>query len=177
MKRQRRLTHLDARGRLRMVDTSAKAPTLRRARARAEVQMSRQALQQVQSGQLLKGDVVTAARLAGIGAAKHTASLIPLCHVLPLDHVGVELTVEPRQSSIRIESEVTCRAATGAEMEAIVAVLVAAATVYDMCKAVDRGISIGGVELLEKSGGRSGTWRRQEARRNVRRGRGPRRRS
>ena len=177
MKRRLRITHLDGNGRLRMVDTSAKEATLRRARARGAVQLSPEALRQVQSGALLKGDVVAAARLAGIAAAKRTASLIPLCHVLPLDHVGVELSVEPRDSSIRIEAEVTCRAATGAEMEAIVAVLVAAATVYDMCKAVDRGIRISEVELLEKSGGRSGTWRRQEARRSARRGRVSRRHS
>jgi len=113
----------------------------------------------------VKGDVLAAAHLAGIAAPKQTPSLVPLCHVLPLDHVGVELRVDRRHSRVVIESEVTCRAATGAEMEAIVAVLIAAATIYDMCKAVDREMRIGAVELLEKSGGRSGTWRRSRKRR------------
>jgi cyclic pyranopterin phosphate synthase len=98
--------------------------------------------------------------LAGIQAAKRTASLIPLCHVLPLDHVDVELWTDTRRGSVEIESRVACRAATGVEMEAIVAVCVAAATVYDMCKSADRGMRIEGIELLEKSGGRSGVYRR-----------------
>lgn len=147
-----------------MVDTSGKRATRRRARARGEVQMTPQALEEIAAGTLLKGDVLAAARLAGIAAAKQTPTLVPLCHVLPLDHVGVDLSLDRRHSRIRIESEVTCRAATGAEMEAIMAVLVAAATVYDMCKAVDRGMRIGAVELMEKSGGRSGTWRRSQKR-------------
>jgi len=156
----RKLSHLDARGRVRMVDTSRKPATLRRARAAGEVQMSAEALEQVSAGTLVKGDVLAAARLAGIAAAKQTSSLVPLCHVLPLDHVGIDLRLDRKRSRIQIESEVTCRAATGAEMEAIVAVLIAAATIYDMCKAVDREMRIGGVELLAKSGGRSGSYRR-----------------
>lgn len=164
MSRSRKLTHLDGRGRVRMVDTSGKRLTRRRARAAGEVRMSRAALEQIAAGTLLKGDVLAAARLAGIAAAKQTPALVPLCHVLPLDHVGVDLHLDRRRARIVIESEVTCRAATGAEMEAIVAVLVAAATVYDMCKAVDREMCIGAVKLLEKSGGRSGTWRHPQER-------------
>ena len=173
--RSTRLSHLDARGRLRMVDTSAKPPTLRHAHARGEVRLSRAALAQVRAGTLLKGDVVAAARLAGIGGAKQTPHLVPLCHVLPLDHVGVDVRLDTRRSRILIDAEVVCRASTGAEMEALVAVLMAAATVYDMCKAVDRGIRIGGVELVEKSGGRSGPWRRRGSGGKVRRRRAPRR--
>ena len=174
-RRPTRLTHLDARGRMRMVDTSAKPVTLRRARARGEVQLSPVAFTQVRAGTLVKGDVLAAARLAGIAAAKQTAHLVPLCHALSLDHVGVEMRLDARRRRVCIESQVLCRAPTGAEMEAIVAVLMAAATVYDMCKAVDRSIRIGGVELLEKSGGRSGTWRREGSVRKARRRQAPRR--
>jgi cyclic pyranopterin phosphate synthase len=143
-----------------MVDTSGKPPTLRRARARGAVRMSPAALDAVRSGTNLKGDVLAVARLAGIAAAKQTPQLIPLCHLLPLDHVGVELAIDPEGSRVLIEAEVTCRAPTGAEMEALVAVLISAATVYDMCKAMDRSLRVEDVELLEKSGGRSGPWRR-----------------
>lgn len=122
--------------------------------------MSRQALEQVLEGQILKGDVLAVARLAGIQAAKSTASLIPLCHVLPLDAVEVDLQPNRRESTLEIEARVACRGATGVEMEAIVAVSIAAATVYDMCKAVDRGMRIEGIELVEKSGGQSGTYRK-----------------
>ncbi len=160
---KRRLSHVDRRGRVVMVDTSAKMPTLRRARARGEVHTSIRVLQELRRGTMRKGDVLAVARLAGIAAAKQTATLIPLCHVLPLDHVEVDIDIDSDEDRIRIEAEVVCRAATGAEMEVIVAVLIAAATVYDMCKAVDRGMSIGSVELMQKSGGRSGTWRRAPA--------------
>ena len=163
MKRAPRLTHLDTRGRLRMVDVGEKPPSARRARARGEVHLSSAALRQVRNGTLLKGDVLGLARLAGIQAAKQTAQLIPLCHIVPLDHVDVDLRPNVRRRCIEIEARVACRAATGVEMEAIVAVCVAAATVYDMCKAVDRGMRIEGIELLEKSGGRSGTYRKPGA--------------
>ena len=156
-----RLTHLDARGQARMVDVGAKPSTARVARARGEVHLSAAALGAVRAGGLRKGDVLGVARLAGIQAAKQTAHLIPLCHVLPLDHVDVQVSVNARRRCIEIESRVACRAATGVEMEAIVAVCVAAATVYDMCKAVDRGMRIEGIELVEKSGGRRGTYRKQ----------------
>ena len=154
------LTHVDARGRARMVDVGDKPVTARQARAGGRVRMRRPALQAVRAGAHAKGDVLAVARLAGIQAAKHTAALIPLCHVLPLDHVDVELWTDARRGSVEIESRVACRGATGVEMEAIVAVCVAAATVYDMCKAADRGMRIEGIELLEKSGGRSGVYRR-----------------
>ncbi len=172
---KRKLTHVDTRGRVVMVDTSAKLPTLRRARARGEVHTSAHVLQELRSGTLRKGDVLAVARLAGIAAAKQTATLIPLCHALPLDHVGIDVEIDSANDRIRIEAEVVCRASTGAEMEAIVAVLIAAATVYDMCKAVDRGMTIGAVELMEKSGGRSGPWRRQPGPKPRRRGAKPRR--
>lgn len=152
------LTHVDARGRARMVDVGAKPVTARQARARGRVRMRRAALQALRAGANPKGDVLAVARLAGIQGAKHTAALIPLCHVLPLDHVDVELWADAR--GVEIESRVACRGATGVEMEAIVAVCVAAATVYDMCKSADRGMRIEGIELLEKSGGRSGVYRR-----------------
>ncbi|HZL86466.1 MAG TPA: cyclic pyranopterin monophosphate synthase MoaC [Candidatus Krumholzibacteria bacterium] len=160
---KRKLSHVDRGGRVVMVDTSAKMPTLRRARARGEVHTSTRVLQELRRGTMQKGDVVAVARLAGIAAAKQTATLIPLCHVLPLDHVEVDIDIDSDDDRIRIEAEVVCRAATGAEMEAIVAVLIAAATVYDMCKAMDRGMSIGSVELMQKSGGQSGPWRRSPA--------------
>jgi len=160
-----RLTHVDARGRARMVDVGAKPPTARRAVAQGRVVLSRPAMRAVRSGANPKGDVLAVARLAGIQAAKHTATLIPLCHALPLDHVDVEIRANVRKSTIEIESTVACWARTGVEMEAIIAVCVAAATVYDMCKAADRGMRIEGIELVEKSGGRSGEYRRRVRRR------------
>lgn len=163
MKRTPRLTHLDGRGRARMVDVGAKPITARRAWARGEVHLSAAALRQVVEGTLVKGDVLAVARLAGIQAAKQTAHLIPLCHVLPLDDVDVTLTPDARRGRIVIEASAACRGPTGVEMEAIVAVCVAAATVYDMCKAVDRGLRIERIELVAKSGGRSGSWRRAGA--------------
>jgi len=159
--RRRALTHLDADGNARMVDVGEKPVTTRRARARGEVRMSAAALAAVRQGAVRKGDVLAVARLAGIQAAKQTAQLIPLCHVLPLDHVDVELRLDARRQRVEIEASVGCRASTGVEMEAIVAVAIAAATVYDMCKAMDRAMRIEAIELVEKTGGRSGTYRRR----------------
>ena len=156
---QRRLSHVDERGRSRMVDVSSKPPTARVAQARGRVFMNAAALEQILSGTAAKGDVLGVARLAGILAAKQTASLVPLCHVVPLDHVAVEVEADMRAGCVEITSRISCRAATGVEMEAIVAVCIAAATVYDMCKAVDRSMRISDIELLEKRGGRSGTYR------------------
>jgi len=156
---RRRLTHVDARGRARMVDVSEKAWTSRFARARGQVRMSREALSAVRRGVVPKGDVLTVARIAGIQAAKCAPALLPLCHVLPLDAVEVDARVDAAAGAVRIEAKVGCRAATGVEMEAIVAVCVAAAAIYDMCKSLDRGMVIDGIELVEKSGGRSGTYR------------------
>jgi cyclic pyranopterin phosphate synthase len=161
MSERRRLTHLDGRGKARMVDVSAKQPTARRARAQARVHMRREALDAVRAGTVPKGDVLAVARIAGIQAAKQTAVLVPLCHVLPLDSVQVEARVDVEGGAVVLESEVRCRAATGVEMEAVVAVTLAAIAVYDMCKALDRSMRIEAVELLEKSGGRSGHYRRR----------------
>jgi cyclic pyranopterin phosphate synthase len=141
-----------------MVDVSAKPTTDREAVARGSIRMSRTALALVRRGRVKKGDPLQAARLAGIMAAKQTASLIPLCHPLPLSSVNVDLTPTPH--GFDIEARVRTTAQTGVEMEAMVAVAVAALTVYDMVKAVDRAMTIGDVRLVFKSGGRSGTYRR-----------------
>ena len=154
------LTHLDEKGRARMVDVSDKAVTARRAHACGRLRMQPATLARILGGDLPKGDVLAVARTAGIMAAKQTASLIPLCHSLPLDAVTVQFEREA-EDVLRIESTVTVTARTGAEMEALVAVSVAGLTVYDMCKAVDRGMALTDVMLLEKSGGRSGVWRRE----------------
>jgi cyclic pyranopterin phosphate synthase len=161
MTRARRLSHTDARGRARMVDVSEKAATLREATARGEVRMQPATLRLISSGALPKGDVLGVARLAGIMAAKRTADLIPLCHPLALSHVDVELTPEARGSRVAIESRVRTRGPTGVEMEALAAVAAAALTLYDMCKAVDRGMTLDAIRLIRKSGGRSGSWARR----------------
>lgn len=150
------LTHIDAAGNARMVDVSEKAVTARAATAEAYVRLASEALQILREGRAKKGDVLGVAQLAGIQAAKRTGDLIPLCHPLPLD--GVDVTLEIIDDGVRIEATARCTGRTGVEMEAMTAVSVAALTVYDMLKAVDRGIQIEGVRLLRKSGGRSGTW-------------------
>jgi cyclic pyranopterin phosphate synthase len=157
----RRLTHLDRRGRARMVDVSAKAATAREAVARGEVAMRRETLAAIAAGALPKGDVLAVARLAGIMAAKRTADLVPLCHPLPLSHVDVELTPDRAGGRVTIEARVRVAAQTGVEMEALTAVAVAGLTLYDMCKAVDREMTIGAIRLVRKSGGRSGTFVRR----------------
>jgi len=154
------LTHLDDKGRARMVDVSDKAVTARRACAGGRLSMQPETLDRILAGDLPKGDVLAVARTAGIMAAKQTSMLIPLCHPLPLDAVTVQFEREDG-GVLRIEATVTVTARTGAEMEALVAVSVAGLTVYDMCKAVDRGMQLTDVMLFEKSGGRSGTWRRE----------------
>ena len=161
MTRGRRLSHTDARGRARMVDVSAKPATLREAIARGEVRMQPATLKLIASGALPKGDVLAVARLAGIMAAKRTADLIPLCHPLTLSHVDVELTPDARGERVTIESRVRTQGPTGVEMEALAAVATAALTLYDMCKAVDRGMTLDAIRLVRKSGGRSGTWARR----------------
>ncbi|MEW5723692.1 MAG: cyclic pyranopterin monophosphate synthase MoaC [Thermodesulfobacteriota bacterium] len=155
------LTHLDGSGRARMVDVGDKEITTRRAKARGEVVMSEETLRLITAGDLKKGDALGTARLAGIMAAKKTADLIPLCHPLALSHVEVNLTPLPGQGRIEITTEVRCEGRTGVEMEALTAAAAAALTIYDMAKAVDRGLVISEIKLLEKSGGRSGTWRRE----------------
>lgn len=156
------LTHFDERGASRMVDVSGKEVTARLARASGLVRMAPATLSLVLDRKLAKGDVLEVARLAGIMAAKRTGELIPLCHPLGID--SIELAFAPLDTTtLRIEATVKVQARTGVEMEALTAVSVAALTVYDMCKAVDRGMEIDQVHLEEKSGGRSGTYRRDDA--------------
>jgi cyclic pyranopterin monophosphate synthase len=161
-KRKPSLSHVDAHGRVTMVDVADKPITSREAIARGSIRMSREALTQIRTGAVKKGDPLQAARLAGIMAAKQTASLIPLCHPLPLSSVHVDLT--PTARGYDIEARVRTTAQTGVEMEALTAVAVAALTIYDMVKAVDKRMVIGDVRLEFKSGGRSGTFRRSSAR-------------
>ena len=155
------LSHLDEQGRARMVDVGDKEETERRACAEARVTMSAETLAAIEGGGVPKGDVIAVARLAGITAAKRTSELIPLCHPLSLSFVDVQIEADRSLPGLRVSSEARLRGRTGVEMEALVAVSVAALTVYDMCKAVDRGMEVGAVRLVEKSGGRSGTWRRE----------------
>ncbi|MEA2109738.1 MAG: cyclic pyranopterin monophosphate synthase MoaC, partial [Pseudomonadota bacterium] len=150
------LSHLDERGYVQMVDVGAKDETSRLARAWGQVHMAKHTIEKVTSGAFIKGDVLAAARIAGIMAAKQTATLIPLCHPLPVSHVGVELLPLVDEKRIIIIAEARVRGKTGVEMEALTAVSVAALTVYDMCKAVDKRMSIDSITLLEKCGGRSG---------------------
>ena len=151
-------SHLDAEGKAVMVDVSGKDVTERMATARGTVSMAPETVRKIVAGGVKKGDVLTVARLAGIMAAKRTAELIPLCHPLALTAIDVDLRCDEERGVVDIEA--TCRLAgkTGVEMEALTAVSVAALTVYDMCKAVDRGMRIGEVRLVHKSGGRSGTF-------------------
>ena len=153
----KQLSHLDEKGKPRMVDVSEKADTLREAVARGEVHMKAETLSLIKGGGIAKGDVLTVAQLAGIMAAKQTPHLIPLCHPLLLSQVKVELEIDEKRSVVLITSTVKNTGKTGVEMEALTAVSVAALTVYDMCKAVDRGMRIESVRLVKKSGGRSGT--------------------
>ena len=152
----RRLSHLDKSGRARMVDISAKSDTAREAVARGNVRMKPQTLALIQSGGVAKGDVLAVARLAGVMAAKRTHELIPLCHPLLLTDINVQITPDETESTLHIEATVRTTGKTGVEMEALTAVTVAALTVYDMCKAVDRGMRIEGVRLARKRGGKSG---------------------
>jgi indole-3-glycerol phosphate synthase len=151
-------THLDAEGRARMVDVSDKAETDRVAVAGARVAMRPETLERIRAGDVAKGDVLAVARLAGIMAAKRTAELIPLCHPLALTSVSLDLVCVPERSAVEITATCRLRGRTGVEMEALTAASVAALTVYDMCKAVDRGMVITDLRLLRKSGGRSGDW-------------------
>jgi len=151
------LTHVDERGAARMVDVGAKAVTERRATARGMLLLSSQTLALVRDGRTPKGDVLASARLAGIMAAKRTSELIPLAHPLPITHASVELVIEA--NGIAIEATVATTAQTGVEMEALTAVSVAALTLYDMLKAIERGARITDVRLVAKSGGRSGEYR------------------
>jgi cyclic pyranopterin phosphate synthase len=151
-------THFDEQGRAVMVDVSAKDETERTATARGSVFMQPETLRLVMSGGMKKGDVLSVARLAGIMGAKRTPDLIPLCHPLALASVTVDLTCDPDRNAVDVTATCKLKGRTGVEMEALTAVGVAALTVYDMCKAVDRGMTIGDIRLLRKEGGRSGTW-------------------
>lgn len=153
-----RLSHLDERGRARMVDVGKKAVTERICVARAELHMASETLQAIVEGRTPKGDVFATARLAGIQAAKRTADWIPLAHPLPLDAVEVQLVPDPAGPSVRIESRVRAHARTGVEMEALVAAAAAGLALYDMCKAIDREMRLDAVRLVQKSGGKTGSW-------------------
>jgi cyclic pyranopterin monophosphate synthase len=153
------LSHVDTRGRVKMVDVGAKPVTAREAVARGAITMSAGALRLIRRGEVAKGDPLQAARLAGIMGAKQTSTLVPLCHPLPLTHVSVELT--PARRGYTIEARVRTSAQTGVEMEALTAVSVAALTIYDMLKAVDKDMVIGEIRLVEKTGGKSGRYVRR----------------
>jgi cyclic pyranopterin phosphate synthase len=153
-----RLSHVDAQGRVTMVDVGEKAVTTREAIARGSIRMSKEAIAQIRSGTVRKGDPLQAARIAGIMAAKQTSSLIPLCHPLPISSVSIDLL--PTVSGYDIEATVRTTAQTGVEMEALTAVSVAALTIYDMVKAVDKRMVISAIRLMKKTGGKSGTFTR-----------------
>jgi cyclic pyranopterin phosphate synthase len=155
----KKLTHVDSEGRSRMVDVSEKTQTRRVARAEAFVWMSASTLKLLKKNKLPKGNPLETVRIAGIQAAKKTSELIPLCHPLPLTHVDVSITI--KKTGVRLESTASTKAETGVEMEALTAAAVAALTLYDMCKAVEKGITIGDVRLVEKIGGKSGHWKRK----------------
>ena len=156
------LTHLDAAGHAAMVDVGDKAVTVRVAVAAGEVRMAPATLAVLRAGTAPKGDVLAAARIAGIMAAKRTPELIPLCHTLLLTHVGGDFVLDEGESRVQIEATVRCKGQTGVEMEALTAVSVAALTLYDMVKAIDKEMVIGAICLLEKQGGQSGDWQRGE---------------
>lgn len=154
-------SHLDEQGRARMVDVGGKVPTSRMARAEAHVVMSDELLTRLRDKTLPKGDPFEVVRIAGIQAAKRTSDLIPLCHPLPLSQIDVDVALTSRGA--RIETVARTTAETGVEMEALMAASVAALTLYDMCKGVDKSVVIGPIQLLEKTGGKSGEWRREDA--------------
>jgi len=153
-------SHLDQDGRARMVDVGDKAVTTRAATAEGEIRMSPEAFRLVADQAVAKGDVLTVAQVAGTMAAKRTADLIPLCHPIGLDHVEVETRLDDTLPGVRVRASVRAVGRTGVEMEALTAVSVALLTVYDMVKAADRAMELGAIRLVEKTGGKSGTWRR-----------------
>jgi cyclic pyranopterin phosphate synthase len=155
------LTHFNQSGEAHMVDVGAKEITSRKAVTEGRFRMQPETLALIRSGEHKKGDVLGIARVAGIMASKRTADLVPLCHPLAITHVNIDLTPEPESSAIYCQTTVETRGQTGVEMEALCATQVALLTIYDMCKAVDRGMSIEGVRLMEKAGGKSGHWVRE----------------
>lgn len=156
----KKLTHLNEAGRVRMVDVGDKESTRRSAVAEGRIRMRKETLQAIRDDSVGKGDVLTVAQIAGIHAAKRTYEWIPLCHPLQIDSIDVSLTLTDDLPGVRVEARAGLTGRTGAEMEALVAVTAALLTVYDMCKAADREMEIGEVRLVEKRGGRSGTWQR-----------------
>jgi cyclic pyranopterin phosphate synthase len=158
------LTHLDDQGRARMVDVSGKEPTARIAAAEGSLSCGRETLEQVRAGTAPKGSVIQTAELAGIMAAKRTADLIPLCHPLPLTKADVRVDIDDGLPGFRVQAEVRTNGVTGVEMEALTAVSVACLTLFDMLKAIDRKMVIGGIEVTSKSGGKSGGWARPQPR-------------
>jgi cyclic pyranopterin phosphate synthase len=156
----KKLTHINKEGRVAMVDTSGKAPTMRQAVASARVLMSPETVAAVREQRTPKGDPLETARLAGIMAAKRTSELIPLCHPLPLTHIDLSASLD--DSGVCLEATVSTEAQTGVEMEALTAVSIAALTIYDMCKAVDKAMTITDVRLERKTGGKSGVYERQK---------------
>jgi cyclic pyranopterin monophosphate synthase len=157
---RRRLTHVSRGGRPRMVDVSAKPPTARRATAEAFVTLEQETISAIVDGEMTKGDVLTVAEMAGVMAAKKTSDLIPLCHPIPITDLVVEITPERNTGGVRIRATAATVAGTGVEMEAMTAAAVAALTVYDMVKGVDRSAAVSDLQLIEKSGGKSGEWHR-----------------
>ena len=155
-------THLDSKGQVRMVDVTDKTATVREAKARGVIRMTPRIIDQIRSGSIAKGNVLETARIAGIMAAKKTADIIPMCHPLALSHAAVDFEVQPENDSIEIRATVRLTGKTGVEMEALTAVSVAALTLYDMCKALDKGMVISDICLLEKSGGKSGTYKMEQ---------------
>ena len=153
-----KLTHFDKKGRAKMVDVSKKAETFREAVVRGSISMNPKTFKKIISGEISKGDVFAVAKVAGIMAAKKAAEIIPMCHPLNLSHVEVNFYPFDRESRIDIEAIVKIKAQTGVEMEGFVAVTTAALTIYDMCKAIDRGMKITNIHLVKKTGGKSGTY-------------------
>jgi cyclic pyranopterin phosphate synthase len=157
-----KLSHFDPEGRARMVDVSLKRVTKRMAKASGRVDMQAKTLQRIMDKEIEKGDVLGVARIAGIMAAKRTGAIIPMCHPLQLDSVEIDFHPDPEHSGVSIEARVKSTGRTGVEMEALMATAAAALTIYDMCKAVDRGMVIAEVKLMQKTGGKSGTFIRRE---------------
>ena len=157
----RKLTHVDSQGRARMVDVSTKSETLRQAVARGVVRMKPQTLRLIKANRIAKGDVLAVAQVAGVNAAKRTDELIPMAHTLPLTGVQIDFALDEKAGTVGIQATASTVARTGVEMEALVAVTAAALAVYDMCKAVDRAMTIERVRLVSKTGGRSGPYRRR----------------
>lgn len=152
------LTHFNPQGRARMVDVTEKAVTHRRALAAGEIHVSPEILAHIRNGTLKKGDVLAVAQIAGIQAAKHTWELIPMCHPLPLTGIDISFSLSDSPCMVEIQAEVSCTGVTGVEMEALTAVSAAALTIYDMCKAVQKDMTITNIRLLSKSGGKSGDY-------------------